>query len=135
MKASRVAAFLSSVPLVVGASVGCSSQAAGSGCAGEWSIAAIESTTDAQSGSEIIGEEELEDLDSLGLQVHLSLLESGDAELDFLGDIEQGTWEERSNGCVVNLSGDQLSGSVEEEMLTVTDGETTLVFAPAGPAK
>lgn len=119
-------AAISAMALFLGTSTGCSATPGESACVGDWSIA------DMHVGEETVGEEQLAALDSMGLEIRLSVLQGGDAELIFLGDVEQGTWIGRPNGCVLTLSGEDLPVNVTDGRLTMTQGDQTVSFVPAG---
>ena len=74
-------------------------------------------------------EEDVKTLAALGMEVHLDLNEDGSAELDLFDDVKKGTWEvTAASAGTITLDGDAVDMIIEDETLSMTQGDTTLYF-------
>lgn len=92
--------------------------------AGEYKLVEMEEN------GEVTPQEDLAMLEALGLTVNLNLnAEDGTAELDMMGDVMSGTWTANSaTECSVTLDGETLDGTLADNMLTISDGSSSMTF-------
>ena len=102
----------------------CGSSVSQSQCEGQWALSSM------SVGGEPVGADELDALESMGLDISLALQEGGQAELVFLGETETGTWEATGTGCRLRFDDDELIATVNEDRneLVMTEDDQEVVF-------
>ena len=120
----KLSALAVALPLLVGAGLtACGSPSTEAPCEGQWDLEQM------SMNGEVVGEEEMAQLESLGLTIELTMDADGAAELLFLGEAETGTWRATSSGCVLEFAGEEIPVGVSGDALTMEDSGSVVTFA------
>ena len=102
---------------------GCGSPVDEAVCEGEWGLEQM------SMNGEVVGSDEMAQLQSLGLTIELSLAADGTAEVLLLGEMETGTWSASPTGCVLSFTGEEIPVEVSDGILTMEDNGSVVTFA------
>ena len=120
----KISTLVIAFPLFVGMGLtGCGSPVDEAVCEGEWGLEQM------SMNGEVVGSDEMAQLQSLGLTIELSLAADGTAELLFLGEMETGTWSASPTGCVLSFTGEEIPVEVSDGILTMEDNGSVVTFA------
>ena len=120
----KISTLVTTFPLFVGMGLtGCGSPVDEAVCEGEWGLEQM------SMNGEVVGSDEMAQLQSLGLTIELSLAADGTAELLFLGEMETGTWSVSPTGCVLSFTGEEIPVEVSDGILTMEDNGSVVTFA------
>ncbi len=122
LSAARLGATALAIMVTISAA-GCTRSGQEAACEGEWVLSGM-SVSDSD-----VGSEELATLESLGLDISLSLNSDGSADLVFLGQPEPGTWKPTSTGCELHFSGDKISAKLDDGILTMHQDDQEVRFS------
>lgn len=125
---SKIGSIIMSVVMVMALGltlgmVGCSGGSSGEKAfVGVWALTSME-------GEDGATEDDVAALEALGMSINLTMMEGGDAYLDFMGEVLAGTWVFKSGTeATVTMDGEAVPAKIDGKTLRLEQDDMVMVF-------